>query len=312
MKLKLNYIAALAAFAVCSGAAKAETYALMIGINDYPDVVDADGNRIKDENGNLVEADLSGAVNDVKRYQDIFVNKFGVKTENIKLLLDKQAGENGFVDGMKWLLQTAKAGDNIIFIYSGHGAQIPTTKPEEEDKKDEVIVLTDDKLVPDDLFADIAKMFSKNNVNSTFIFDSCFSGGMSRPMHQFSYEGKPGVRNKKFIDGAVAKNFKYVPDVKLNEVKMSAKQGGTAAATYAFLFAGKEDQPTTDLDFKDPETPDHGLFTLVVTTLLDAAPDAPIEEMMTAVIDFIKEKGFDQVPTFELSAPDRGKKPLIG
>ena len=312
MKLKLNYIAALAAFAVCSGAAQAETYALMIGINDYPDVVDADGNRVKDENGNLVDADLSGAVNDVKRYQDIFVNKFGVKTENIRLLLDKQAGENGFVDGMKWLLQTAKAGDNIIFIYSGHGAQIPTTKPEEEDKKDEVIVLADDKLVPDDLFADIAKMFSKNNVNSTFIFDSCFSGGMSRNLPEFSYEGKIGARKGKFIDGAVAKNFKYVPDVKLNEVKMAAKQGGSAAATYAFLFAGREDQPTTDLDFKDPEIPDHGLFTLVMTTLLDAAPDAPVDEMMQAVIDFIKEKGFDQVPTFELSAPDRGKKPLIG
>lgn len=312
MKLKLKYIAAIAAFAVCSVAARAETYALMIGINDYPDVVDANGERIKDENGNFVDADLAGAVNDVKRYQDIFVNKFGVKTENIKLLLDKQAGESGFIEGMKWLLQTAKAGDSIIFIYSGHGAQIPTTKPEEEDKLDEVIVLADDKLVPDDLFADIARAFSKNNVNATFIFDSCFSGGMSRDLPEFSYEGQTGARKKKYIDGAVAKNFKYVPDVKLEEVKMSAKQGGTAAASYAFLFAGKEDQPTTDLNFKDPDIPDHGLFTLVVTTLLDAAHDAPIEDMMQAVADFIKEKGFDQVPTFELSAPDRGKKPLIG
>lgn len=49
----------------------AETYALMIGINDYPEPTDARGQPLRDANGNLVSEDLHGCVNDVTEMSEI-------------------------------------------------------------------------------------------------------------------------------------------------------------------------------------------------------------------------------------------------
>jgi len=62
----LKSVLSLVAIAALAGASQAETYAVMVGFSDYPDAVDANGNRLKDENGELVNNDLAGPVNDVK------------------------------------------------------------------------------------------------------------------------------------------------------------------------------------------------------------------------------------------------------
>ena len=305
----LKRLACVSAFAVATVGAYAETYSLMIGINDYPDVLGSDGKPAKDKNGNPIDLDLFGPVNDIKAYKDVMVNRFGVKPDNIKTLLDKQAGETGFVEGMKWILGNAKAGDQVVFVYSGHGSQIPDKA--EEDGFEEVIVLADRKLVPGDLFGEIAKALSTRGVNATFIFDSCYSGGMSRNV--FSYEGQTGTLRQRFAPTAVTKDWTKVADARVAEFRSVARQG-TASATagsYAFLMAGSEDQPTTDLDFKDPATEDRGLFSLVLTSVLDKIADAPIDELMPAIAKVLKDKGFEQKPIFDLSAADRGKLPVV-
>jgi hypothetical protein len=300
--------AAVAALFIGASVAQAETYAMLVGINQYPAVLDKDGNPMKDEKGNVINPNLSGAVNDIKTYNDLLVNKFGVKPANIKAIYDKDAGEKGFIDALKWLIDTAKPGDQVMFAYSGHGGQIEDKS--EEDGLQEVIVLADNKLVPGSLFGDVARALVKKGVNSTLVFDSCFSGGMSRDV--FSFNGQPGQAKVKYLDVKMTSRMTRVPDSKLADFKAAPKQGASqVTAEYAFLFAGAEDQPTTDLDFKDPAKPDRGLFSLVFGGVLEQLPNAPLQETIEEIRKLLKEKGFTQKPGFEFSNPERGKQPLL-
>jgi hypothetical protein len=304
----LTRIACLTALGLSAVAAHAETYAFMVGINDYPEPKTADGKPLLDKDGKPVNDDLSGCVNDIKNYNDLLVNKFGVKSENIKIALNGEANEDGFVKGVRWLLSTAKAGDQIIFVYSGHGTQYDDK--EEEDGKAEAIVLADRMLVPGKLFNEVSRLASKAGMNASFVFDSCYSGGMTRDT--VSFDGKPATGRKRFVDPAHMPKPKFFSDAKGNELKAIPKAAQAATAgSYMFLLAGREDQPTTDLDFKDDKVADRGLFSLVLGILIDENPDKPIETLMTATKDLLKEKGFAQVPQYEFSSADRGKKPFF-
>lgn len=289
--------AAVAGFAI----AKADTYALLIGINDYPDVLDASGKPVLGKDGKPYNPDLKGAVNDVTDMRDILKSKFGVSDGNIRMITDKDANEAGFIAGMKWLLQSAKDGDQVIFHYSGHGGQIKST--EEPDGKDEVIVLADDKLVPDDLFGDIAKSLAGKGVHATFLFDSCHSGGMSR-------EGE----RVKYLDLARVTRAKKLTPAQLQGLKVSAKGlvtgSGNEKGSYAFLFASKEDQTSSDVSgMKD--IPAHGIFTLGLSLALKDKPDFTLEALEMLMIDLLKELGFKQIPNFEYSSSGRAQKPLV-
>lgn len=287
--------AVLASFAV----AKAETYALLIGINDYPDVLDASGNLAKDANGNPIDPDLKGCENDVKAMVALITTKYGVKTENVKTLLSKQATGEAFIENMKWLVNAPKAGDQVLFFFSGHGGQIKSDK--EEDGLDEVIVLADNKLVPDDFFGELAPMFASAGVNATFVFDSCYSGGMARQ----------GMRIK-FQDLTKSTVHSLLSEEQLQSASLEPKTAEVQTeGVYAFLFAGQEGQPTIDISgLKD--IPDHGLFTLFLTAAITDNPNATLQELVDIVANTInKELEFTQVPNMEASDAARADKPLI-
>lgn len=288
----------VAAFSVFA-AAQADTYGLLIGINDYPDVLDAAGNIAKDANGNPIDPDLRGCENDVKAMNEVLTSKYGVKPENVKMLLSKQATAPAFIDGLKWLLTTAKAGDQVMFFYSGHGGQIKSTT--EADGIDEVIVLADNQLVPDDLFGEVAGMFSQKGVNATFVFDSCYSGGMSRSGQRI-----------KFLNLKDSSNYKLAPAALIESAKVQDKMAPAQnPGVFAFIFAGQEDQPTIDLSgLKD--IPDHGLFTLFFTAVLTDNPNTPLKDLMDMIANTItKELEFKQFPRFEASSEERASQPVV-
>jgi len=296
--LKLSTLA-VAAFGF--SAANAETYAFLIGINDYPDVVDKDGKPILDKDGKPEDDDLKGAVNDVNVMRDILVSKFGVPSANVKVVTDKQANEAGFIEGMKWVLSAAKPGDHIFIHYSGHGGQIKSEA--EEDKLDEVIVLADNKLVPDDLFGRIARDLANKGVHATFLFDSCHSGGMSRE----------GYRTKA-VNLAKNARAKRVETSKLQTLRTTARANitgsGSEKGSYAFLFASKEDQTSSDVSPTNGKPP-HGIFTLALSIALKDRPEFTLTALEMLVADILKELQFKQIPNFEFSSADRASKPLL-
>lgn len=284
--------------------ANADTYALLIGINDYPDVLGPDGKpAIDKETGKPIDPDLKGAVNDVTEMRGILVDKYGVPAGNIRVVTDKQANEAGFIENMKWLLGVAKPGDQIIFHYSGHGGQIKSET--EEDKKDEVIVLADDKLVSDNLFGELARAMANKGVHATFLFDSCHSGGMSR---------EAGVRIKNRRDLMVNARARKIAPTQLAGLKSTARGAitgsGNEKGSYAFLFASKEDQTSSDVSGMT-KFPAHGIFTLGLSLALKDKPEFTLTALEMLMIDLLNELKFKQIPNFEFSSADRANKPLV-
>ena len=82
--------------------------ALLVGINRYK----------------IPGADLQGCVNDVTNLRDCLLKYFGATLGNIRVLTDARATRAGILDGLAWLTKEAKAGDSLVFHFSGHGSQI--------------------------------------------------------------------------------------------------------------------------------------------------------------------------------------------
>lgn len=83
--------------------------ALLIGINAYPN-----------PNNNL-----RGCINDIIDMENFISSKNKVYLKNnIKTLTDNKATKQGILAHLDWLLLGASAGDQILFHYSGHGAQL--------------------------------------------------------------------------------------------------------------------------------------------------------------------------------------------
>jgi hypothetical protein len=146
--------------------------ALLVGINAYPN-----------PNNNL-----RGCINDIVDMEYFIASKNKVyPKENIRTLTDSKATKKSILDHLNWLLMGASAGDQILFQYSGHGAQIPSKRHAiEKDGLDEIICPYDfrgedaaETAISDKEFA---KIFAKipQGVHFVWISDSCHSEDLSR------------------------------------------------------------------------------------------------------------------------------------
>lgn len=146
--------------------------ALLVGINAYPNPSNH----------------LRGCINDIVDMEYFIASKNKVyPKENIRTLTDSRATKKGILSALNWLLLGASAGDQILFQYSGHGAQIPSHSPTtEKDGLDEIICPYDfsgeasaETAISDKEFAGI---FAKipQGVHFVWISDSCHSEDLSR------------------------------------------------------------------------------------------------------------------------------------
>ena len=167
--------------------------ALLVGINKYPDP----------------QNELRGCINDILDMEHFIAetNKVYAK-QNIKKLTDRDATKKGIVTQIKWLLDGAQPGDQLLFHYSGHGAQLPTLNQNLElDGLDEIICPYDfndadatQRAISDKEFA---KIFAgiPNGVHFVWISDSCHSEDLSRKQHiapdtrfrRFNHEPQQGI-----------------------------------------------------------------------------------------------------------------------
>jgi hypothetical protein len=289
-------------------AAQAETYALFIGVNDYPTPVDGQGNPLKDANGNVVDPDLKGCINDVVEVGKLLTAKKVVKAANVRTRTDKDANVTNFKADIQWLAKSAKTGDQVIFMFSGHGSEIPI---EGSDKKDQAIVLGDDTLVVDKFFAEMSKVLAANGVNATYMFDSCFSGGMSRP----PAKGKMKFRPAGYLSAKSKKNVPKLMEL-MKSVPVTAKAMNPSNGEYAFIFASQEDVPSIDFPgVPEKNMPPHGLFTFVLLDVLRSDSSLPVGPLMEAM-EMIFEDTFKdmeevkQRPQAEFSSKERAEKPI--
>ena len=98
--------------------------ALLVGINLYPDA----------------SMQLNGCVNDVFLISQT-LQQNGYEAGDIRILLDDRATRDEILSRLQWLVEGAGPGDERLFYYSGHGAQLPVYgESGEPDRLDETLV----------------------------------------------------------------------------------------------------------------------------------------------------------------------------
>lgn len=162
----------------CFLTAKAEKYALIIAVGEYP--VSTGWSPIS-------------SVNDVPLIKQSLLNNGFLET-NIQTLIDAEATKLGIITAIEQLKAKIKAGDIVVIHYSGHGQQIFDDNGDEIDGKDEALVPYDawvrytfkykgENHLRDDELGNIIANF-RNTLGKKgqllFILDSCHSGSTSR------------------------------------------------------------------------------------------------------------------------------------
>lgn len=150
--------------------------ALVVGVGDYA------SEQVRD---------LVGPPNDAERFYDLLTDTttgFAFPKENVCLLKDSAATVAAFKEAwQKALVDRARDGDVVVFIYTGHGSQARDGNGDETDEKDETFLFHDVRtegvmdLVDDEMNLMLGRLYDSMSRGSgaperiTVILDSCNS-----------------------------------------------------------------------------------------------------------------------------------------
>lgn len=136
--------------------------AVVVGINNY----------------DVRAPKLNGCVNDALQMADMLRRHFDFDNANIRVVTDERATQEAILARLEWLVADARAGDQLVFHFSGHGSQVADRDGDELDQLDEIICPYDmdwDHPLTDDVFARYFARLSPQ-VNLTVVLDCCHSG----------------------------------------------------------------------------------------------------------------------------------------
>ena len=176
-------IVTLLGLAAPSSMARAENHALLVGINDYQHV-----------------RDLRGSVNDILQIKRVLLGELGFDERNVQTLTNQEATKENILAALAQLAQQTRAGDGLLWYYSGHGFMILDQDGDEatldpDDRYDEVLVPYDARPWPKERATDPnSTMLSDDEISqalSSFagrrvvvVFDSCHSGSGTRDVDE--------------------------------------------------------------------------------------------------------------------------------
>ena len=257
--------------------------ALLVGINAY-----------QNANNNL-----RGCINDIVDMEYFIASKNKVyQKENIRILTDSSATKKGILTALNWLLLGASAGDQILFQYSGHGAQIPSHSIAiEKDGLDEIICPYDfrgeaatETAISDKEFASIFARIPQG-VHFVWISDSCHSEDLSRK-HEI-VETNEGITDTRF------RRFNYKDSTQQAEaVAHIASLGSAAIPLHGTLLSGcASHQLSADAYINNRF---NGAFThYLIKNLSLYGEDASMQEIVKYVNIDLMENDYDQNPQSE-------------
>lgn len=166
-------LVAVIALLAPSGArpALADTYALVVGVNECPRFRFADGTAVRP---------LRGAERDATSFGDLLVGEFRLPARHVQVLCGAEATHAAIQNAFRDATQRLGAKDTFLFYFAGHGTQIPDQKPfDEPDGLDEALCSADttsaaENLVVDDELGLWLEGLPTHRV--TVILDCCHSG----------------------------------------------------------------------------------------------------------------------------------------
>ena len=253
--------------------------AVLVGINAYPNPSNQ----------------LRGCVNDIVDMENFIASKNKVYLrENINTLTDSRATKKGILAALDWLVLGATAGDQLLFQYSGHGAQVPSRQPSfEKDGLDEIICPYDfdggdeaaDTAISDKEFAQLFARIPKG-VHFVWISDSCHSEDLSRKP---TMEDSPATHTR-------FRRFNH--EQAQRPITPSSSLSAGASPLYGALLSGcASHQLSADAYIKDRF---NGAFThYLIKNLTMYGQDASMQEIVQYVNLDLMDNGYEQNPQSE-------------
>ncbi len=248
--------------------------ALFVGIDDYPPEVNAD---------------LKGAVNDVRLMHMSLAAAHGLKLDPLPLagaceaggersiaLLNGCATRSAILDRFDRLVRASAPGDTLIFYFAGHGAQSGTSVDgtQASDRHSTLVAADSRKPAPgggvvDDILDTVLKArideATAHGVQVVTIFDSCNSGTATRSADAASRFVEPAPA------GDPADGDAWKPRV---------PPSGSVRAARVHLAAARDGEKALERSTAGGR---HGLFTAALVDAAAANPGATYGEIMQMV-----------------------------
>jgi hypothetical protein len=164
----------------------------------------------------------------------------------VQTLYDSQAMK--IVDYLEAYTKRLSSNDYFAFYYSGHGSFVPDKNGDEEDGKDETLVLSDgikNKHLIDDILYD---EFNRIKAKKIIILDSCHSGTAFRGMNS-------RVKAKSISPNDVTESFSA--PAKMRGVSVSSSKDIIEGSDYVVFSASQDNEESL-------ATPSGSLFTRAI------------------------------------------------
>lgn len=286
--------------------ASAESYALLVGVNDYR---------------SMSFRDLRFAEGDAESVREVFTHYMGVKEENAKILLGKDATRRNVALAIKgWLTENASSPDDIVFFYfSGHGTYaLDDAGGDEEDGRDELLCVYDSSPIldltyikDDDLNRWLAQVPATTKV---VILDCCHAGTGTKALYRGDNIIKEAAIDWRGIENASidrrVRDEREIEDI-LTREGVEVKSTATATA-----FSNQTDSEDViefaacraDQVSLESAGLKHGVFTYYLTEGVRGAADGngddqiTLGELQSYVTGSVKAKRFKQDP--QLNGPN--------
>ncbi len=251
---------------------------------------------------------LNGCVNDARNIAELLHGGFGFRSNDIRVLLDQKATKAAFLEGLDWLVSSARAGDQLVLFTSSHGSHIPDLDGDEDDHEDEVLVAHDHDwercvLIDDEIAQHITRLPAGASLVS--LWDTCHSGTLNDAARaaQVAHRGmRRPLAASGYREGVTDVIGKYLPHPKGVDLRASmaarkavrARRPAAASVVDTLtLGACKDDQTAADASFDGRSA---GAFTHALLTAIQKRPDATWADVFERTKTEVKRGGFDQTP----------------
>lgn len=250
-------------------------YAVLVGINAYP-----------------FPNVLHGCVNDALDISSELENHFQFQSSHITMITDEVATAENIKNTLSGVVNGLVAGDNFVFWYSGHGAQLINGNAGTD-----VICPVDFNFTPETSVTvdDFHEIFSKipNGVIAAWGSDSCHSGDLEKDFYHLGapkqfYGARPQAKPKS------ARKFKDI----------------SASLPNITLLAGCESSQTSaDADINSRY---NGAFTYFFLKQLNLpnGTTVQLQELMSEVSSALHRAGYPQSPQLS-GRPSGTDKPFL-
>lgn len=300
MERRFGVIAlALGACVALTPVAAAETRALVVGVSGYPALAEA--------------IRLTGPRNDSREFANTLV-RLGVPAKNVTVLADgvRDLAEGiatpgdgtkaAILAGLDRLAEESRAGDLVVFYFSGHGSQQPDLDGDEQGGADEIVLPYDvgkwgkdgveNALVDDELRARIGRILDRG-ADFFGVIDACHSATGFRDL--------PGsdARSRK-VDpadlGVPAFTAAETRHVLWRDTGATGKRGRAA-----FFYAAQESEEALEkVPPNGEEGQNFGVFTYNLVRRMNETPNLTYRNLHQAVMADIKRNTLMSTQTPEI------------